>query len=164
MEGQATRPEVVMTVRLLKQFLDEREVRYVTVRHSPAFTAQEVAASAHISGYEMAKTVMLKVDGKMAMAVLPAPLHVDLRHLKELTGAATIELADEAEFKSMFPECELGAMPPFGKLYGIDTYVADRLTDDEYIAFNAGTHTELIRMRFRDFERLAEPRILAFSR
>jgi len=153
-----------MPVRQLKQFLDEHEVRYVTVRHSPAFTAQEVAASAHISGYEMAKTVMVKIDGRMAMAVLPAPLHVDLRHLKELTGAGTLELASEAEFKSMFPECELGAMPPFGGLYGMETFVADRLAEDEFIAFNAGTHTELIRMRFRDFERLAEPKVLAFSR
>lgn len=152
-----------MPVAKLKQFLDEHEVRYVTVRHSPAFTAQEVAASAHISGYEMAKTVMIKVDGEIAMAVLPAPLHVDLRHLRELTGATTVELATESEFKTRFPECELGAMPPFGRLYGMQTYVAQRLTEDEYIAFNAGTHTELIRMRFRDFERLAEPRILAFS-
>ena len=153
-----------MPVRQLREFLDAQQVRYVTVHHSPAFTAQEVAASAHISGYEMAKTVMIKVDGAMAMAVLPAPLHVDLRHLKELTGAETLELASEAEFKSMFPECELGAMPPFGKLYGMETYVANRLAEDEYIAFNAGTHTELIRMRFRDFEHLAEPRVLAFSR
>jgi Ala-tRNA(Pro) deacylase len=152
-----------MPVATLKQFLDEHQIRYVTVRHSPAFTAQEVAASAHISGYEMAKTVMIKVDGKVAMAVLPAPLHVDLRQLRELTGAAAVELATESEFKSLFPECELGAMPPFGRLYGMETYVAQRLTEDEYIAFNAGTHTELIRMRFRDFERLAEPQILAFS-
>jgi Ala-tRNA(Pro) deacylase len=153
-----------MPVQQLKQFLDEQQVRYVTVRHSPAFTAQEVAASAHISGYEMAKTVMIKVDGKMAMAVLPAPLHVDLRHLRELTGVDTIDLASESEFKTLFPDCELGAMPPFGKLYGMETYVAQRLAEDEYIAFNSGTHTELIRMRFRDFERLAEPHILAFSR
>jgi Ala-tRNA(Pro) deacylase len=153
-----------MPIQQLRQFLDTQGVKYVTVRHSPAFTAQEVAASAHISGYEMAKTVMVKVDGRMAMAVLPAPLHVDLRHLKELTGAAKVELATETEFKALFPECELGAMPPFGKLYGMDTYVADRLAEDEYIAFNAGTHTELIRLRFRDFERLAEPKVLAFSR
>lgn len=152
-----------MPVNTLKQFLDEHEVRYVTVRHSPAFTAQEVAASAHISGYEMAKTVMIKVNGKVAMAVLPAPLHVDLRHLRELTGAESVELATESEFKSLFPECELGAMPPFGRLYDMETYVAQRLAEDEYIAFNAGTHTELIRMRFRDFERLAEPKVLAFS-
>src|SRR3989304_1540495 len=143
-----------MPVNKLKRFLDDNQVRYVTVRHSPAFTAQEVAASAHISGYEMAKTVMIKVDGKVAMAVLPAPLHADLRQRRELRGAAAVDLGSESEFKSLFPECELGAMPPFGKLYGMETYVARRLTEDEYIAFNAGTHTERIRMRFRDFEKI----------
>jgi Ala-tRNA(Pro) deacylase len=152
-----------MSVQTLKQFLDGRGIRYVTVRHSPAFTSQEVAASAHISGYEIAKTVMVKVNGKMAMAVLPAPLHVDLRHLTQLIGADQVELATESEFKALFPECELGAMPPFGPLYGIETYVAERLTKDEYIAFNAGTHTELFRMRYRDFEQLVAPKVLAFA-
>lgn len=153
-----------MPVRTLKQLLDDRKVKYVTVRHSPAYTAQEVAASAHISGYEIAKTVMVKVDGTMAMAVLPAPMHVDLRHLKELIGATDVELASESEFKALFPECEPGAMPPFGTLYGMDTYVAARLAEDEFIAFNAGTHTELLRMRYRDFEQLVEPKVLAFAR
>lgn len=152
-----------MPIRKLKQFLDEHGVRYVTVRHSPAFTAQEVAASAHISGYEMAKTVIVKVNGQMAMAVLPAPMHVDLPHLKELIGADKVELANESEFKERFAESELGAMPPFGNLYGMDVYVADRLADDEYIAFNAGTHTELIRLRYREFEQLVRPRVLAFA-
>ncbi len=152
-----------MPIRKLKQFLDEHGVRYVTVRHSPAFTAQEVAASAHISGYEMAKTVIVKVNGQMAMAVLPAPMHVDLPHLKELIGADKVELAHESEFKERFAESELGAMPPFGNLYGMDVYVADRLADDEYIAFNAGTHTELIRLRYREFEQLVRPRVLAFA-
>ncbi len=152
-----------MPIRKLKQFLDEHGVRYVTVRHSPAFTAQEVAASAHLSGYEMAKTVIVKVNGQMAMAVLPAPMHVDLPHLKELIGADKVELAHESEFKERFAESELGAMPPFGNLYGMDVYVADRLADDEYIAFNAGTHTELIRLRYREFEQLVRPRVLAFA-
>ncbi|MDH3496331.1 MAG: YbaK/EbsC family protein [Gemmatimonadota bacterium] len=152
-----------MPIRKLKQFLDEHGVRYVTVRHSPAFTAQEVAASAHISGYEMAKTVIVKVNGQMAMAVLPAPMHVDLPHLQELIGADRVELATESEFKERFAESELGAMPPFGNLYGMDVYVADRLADDEYIAFNAGTHTELIRLRYREFEQLVRPRVLAFA-
>jgi Ala-tRNA(Pro) deacylase len=153
-----------MPIRQLKQLLDDRGVKYVTVRHSPAYTAQEVAASTHISGYEIAKTVIVKVDGRIAMAVIPAPLHVDLRQLKELIGADDLTLASESEFRMLFPECEAGAMPPFGPLYGMDTYVAARLADDEYIAFNAGTHTELIRMRYRDFERLADPKVLAFAR
>lgn len=153
-----------MPIRQLKQLLDDRGVKYVTVRHSPAYTAQEVAASTHISGYEIAKTVIVKVDGRIAMAVIPAPLHVDLRQLKEMIGADDLTLASEAEFRMLFPECEAGAMPPFGPLYGMDTYVAARLADDEYIAFNAGTHTELIRMRYRDFARLADPKVLAFAR
>jgi Ala-tRNA(Pro) deacylase len=153
-----------MPIRQLKQLLDDRGVKYVTVRHSPAYTAQEVAASTHISGYEIAKTVIVKIDGRIAMAVIPAPLHVDLRQLKELIGADDLTLASESEFRMLFPECEAGAMPPFGPLYGMDTYVAARLADDEYIAFNAGTHTELIRMRYRDFERLADPKVLAFAR
>ena len=153
-----------MLSRTLKQYLDDQHVRYVTVHHSPAFTAQEIAASAHISGYELAKTVVLKVDGKTAMAVIPAPQHVDLTHLENLIGAKKVELASEGEFKQRFPECELGAMPPFGNLYQMDVYVAERLSDDEYIAFNAGTHTELIRMRYRDFERLVNPKVLAFAR
>jgi Ala-tRNA(Pro) deacylase len=153
-----------MPIRQLKQLLDDRGVKYVTVRHSPAYTAQEVAASAHISGYEIAKTVIVKIDGRIAMAVIPAPLHVDLRQLKEMIGADDLTLASEAEFRMLFPECEAGAMPPFGPLYGMDTYVAARLADDEYIAFNAGTHTELIRMRYRDFARLADPKVLAFAR
>lgn len=152
-----------MPIRKLKQFLDEHGIRYVTVRHSPAFTAQEVAASAHISGYEMAKTVIVKVNGHMAMAVLPAPMHVDLAHLRELIGAERVELASESEFKERFGESELGAMPPFGNLYGMDVFVSDRLADDEYIAFNAGTHTELIRLRYRDFEQLVRPKVLAFA-
>jgi Ala-tRNA(Pro) deacylase len=151
-------------IRKLKQLLDDRRVKYVTVRHSPAYTAQEVAASAHISGYEIAKTVIVKVNGDMAMAVLPAPLQVDLRHLRELIDAERVELATESEFKALFPECEPGAMPPFGSLYGMETYVAGRLAEDEYIAFNAGTHTELIRMRYRDFERLVDPKVLEFAR
>jgi Ala-tRNA(Pro) deacylase len=148
----------------LKHCLDDHHVKYMTIKHSPAYTAQEIAESAHIRGSEMAKTVVVKLDGRLAMTVLPASQKLNLNLLKQAAGARDAGLAQEAEFKDKFPECELGAMPPFGNLYGIDTYVADRLTEDEYIAFNAGTHTELIRMRFRDFEHLAEPRILAFSR
>ncbi len=152
-----------MPVEKLKDFLDHQHVRYVTIRHSKAFTAQHVAASAHIPGKEMAKTVMVKVDGKMAMAVLPASYQVDFDELKKTTGAEQVELASEQEFKSFFPECEVGAMPPFGNLYGIDTFVAESLAEDDMIAFNAGTHKELIQMSYKDFERLAKPRILKFS-
>jgi Ala-tRNA(Pro) deacylase len=152
-----------MPVRKLKEYLDENKVEYVTIIHSRAFTAQKIAAAAHVPGQELAKTVMVKVDGKMAMTVLPANFKVDLDRLREITGAADVELATEAEFAEWFPDCEVGAMPPFGNLYGLDVYVAEKLTRDEEIAFNAGTHTELIRMAYRDFERLVKPKIARFA-
>jgi Ala-tRNA(Pro) deacylase len=150
-----------MPVQKLKKFLDENKIRYVSIIHSPAYTAQEIAALTHIKGDEMAKTVMVKLDGKMAMAVLPASFHVNLDRLREVAGVGKVELATEKEFKGLFPQCEVGAMPPFGNLWGMDVYVAEKLTEDEEIAFNAGTHTELVRLAFEDFNRLVEPRVVS---
>lgn len=152
-----------MPVGKLKQFLDERGVKYVTISHSKAYTAQEVAASAHIPGKEVAKTVMVKINGDMAMAVLPASYSVDFEQLKRATGSSTVELASEDEFKTLFPDCEVGAMPPFGSLYGMHTFMAASLAEDEEIAFNAGSHTELIKMPFSAYVRLEDPVELAFS-
>lgn len=152
-----------MPVEKLKEFLDEKNVKYVTIQHSKAYTAQEVAASAHIPGKEVAKTVIVKIDGDMAMAVLPASYSVDFDQLKQVTGASTVELATEDEFKDRFPDCDVGAMPPFGRLYEMQTFMAASLAEDEQIAFNAGSHTELIRMSFSDYQRLANPIELAFS-
>jgi Ala-tRNA(Pro) deacylase len=152
-----------MPVKKLKDFLDNQNIKYVTITHSPTYTAQEIAASAHIPGKVMAKTVMVKIDGKMAMAVLPASCKVDFDLLKKAAGASTVGLASEQEFKNLFPECEIGAMPPFGNLYGMEVFVADALAEDEEIAFNAGSHTELIRLAYKDFERLVKPRIVKFS-
>lgn len=152
-----------MPVKKLRAFLDEHGVKYVTIKHSRAYTAQEVAASAHIPGQELAKTVMIKLNGTMAMAVLPASYQVDFDLLQEATGAEEIELATEEAFKDLFPDCEAGAMPPFGNLYGMDVFVAASLTEDEKIAFNAGSHTELIKMSYADFARLVDPVVLAFS-
>ena len=152
-----------MISQKLKEFLDGNQVKYVTINHSAAYTAQEVAASAHVSGKEMAKTVMVKIDGKMAMAVLPASFHVNMDRLKKAVGADAVELAGEQEFKDMFPGCETGAMPPFGNLYDMRVFVSAELAEDEQIVFNAGSHTELIRMDYADFERLVQPRIIKFS-
>ena len=152
-----------MPVKKLKEFLDNNKIKYVAITHSSAYTAQEIAATAHIPGKELAKTVILKVDGKMIMAVLPASYKVDFELLKEATGTSNIRLADEHEFVDKFPECEPGAMPPFGNLYGVDVYVAKSLSEDEEIAFNAGTHTELIKLSYKDFERLVKPKIIEFS-
>lgn len=152
-----------MPATKLREFLDSSGVKYVTIRHSTAYTAQEVAASAHIRGKEMAKTVMVKVNDALAMAVVPAAPKVDLQRLREAIGAEKVVLASEQDFRNAFPECELGAMPPFGNLWGMDVYVEELLTRDHEIAFNAGTHNELVRMSFADFERLVRPKILSFS-
>ncbi|MFQ5803936.1 MAG: aminoacyl-tRNA deacylase [Candidatus Methylomirabilales bacterium] len=152
-----------MPTSRLKRFLDEHRVRYITMSHSSAYTAQEIAAATHIPGKGLAKTVMVTVDGRMTMVVLPAAYKVDLDLLKKAVGASTIELATEAEFKDLFPDCETGAMPPFGNLYGLPVVVAERLRDSKEIAFNAGTHTEVIKLDFADFERLVEPTVLKFS-
>ena len=152
-----------MPVRKLKEFLDQANVKYVTVSHSPAYTAQEIAASAHIPGKELAKTAMLKIDGRMAMAVLPASYRVDFDLLREAAQAERVELATERDFIDLFPECEPGAMPPFGNLWDMDVYVADALAEDEEIAFNAGSHTELIKLGYRDFQRLVKPKVLRFA-
>jgi len=152
-----------MPVQRLKDFLDNHGVKYVTISHSSAYTAQEIAASAHIPGKELAKTVMVEIDGRMAMAVLPASYRVDLHELKEAVGAEQVKLACEKEFADMFPGCEVGAMPPFGNLFGMEVYTAAALAEDEEIAFNAGSHTELIRLPYADFERLVQPNVLRFA-
>lgn len=153
-----------MPVKKLKEFLDSHGVKYVAMIHSTAYTAQEIAAASHIPGKEMAKTVILKIDGKMAMAVLPASFKVDMAALKTAIGAKDIQLATEEEFKDSFPGCELGAMPPFGNLYDMKVYVAERLQEDKEIAFNAGSHSELIKVAYADFEKLVKPKVLKFSR
>jgi Ala-tRNA(Pro) deacylase len=152
-----------MPIKKLKEFLDRHNIEYVSISHSAAYTAQKIAASAHIPGKELAKTVMVKLDGKMAMAVLPASYRVDFDLLKTVSGANTVKLANEQEFKDIFPSCEVGAMPPFGNLWDMEVYVAQSLAEDEEIAFNAGTHTELIKMKYQDFEKLAKPKVLKFS-
>jgi len=152
-----------MPISKLKEFLDSEHIQYVVISHSPAFTAQQIAASAHVKGRELAKTVMVKIDGELAMAVLPASQKVNLDRLRETAGADQVELASEREFRDRFPDCDLGAMPPFGNLYGLEVYVADGLTEDDEIAFNAGSFTELVRMSYGDFERLVQPTVLRFA-
>jgi len=152
-----------MPVQKLKEFLDSHSIKYVTISHSRAFTAQETATSAHIPGKELAKTVMVKMNGTMAMAVLPASYKIDFDLLKKVAGVGMVVLASEREFKDMFPECEVGAMPPFGNLYGMDVFVEKSLTEDKEIAFNAGSHRELVKMLYKDFEKLVRPKIAKFS-
>jgi len=147
----------------LKEFLDQQGTKYVTMSHPVAYTAQEIAALTHISNKELAKAVIVKIDSALAMAVLPASYGVDLSLLRAATGARTVSLAKEAEFKDRFPECEIGAMLPFGNLYGMAVYVDESLTKDKDIAFNAGSHSELLQVSYADFERLVMPTVLKFS-
>lgn len=152
-----------MPSRKLKDYLDENKVKYISISHSSAYTAQEIAASAHISGKELAKTVIIKIKGKMAMAVLPASYKINFHELKDALGEDDVRLAYEQEFLNKFSDCEVGAMPPFGNIYGIDVYVAEALTEDEEIAFNSCTHTELIKMKYKDFENLVKPKKIKFA-
>jgi len=152
-----------MPTKKLREFLDANKVKYRILTHSTAYTAQEIASLAHIRGQNLAKTVMVKVDGRMAMAVLPGSRHVDLALLRAAARAKAAEVATEAEFRHLFPECETGAMPPFGNLYGMPVFVDESLTRDEEIAFSSGTHHELIQLSYADFSRLVQPTVLAFA-
>lgn len=149
-----------MPVKALKEFLDKEKVKYLSMTHSPAFTSQEIAAAAHISGKELAKTVIVKAGGKFAMVVIPANSQVNFSKLRELVGAE-VDLASESEFKDKFAGCEVGAMPPFGNLYDMAVYVANDLGQHDQIVFNAGSHSELMQVAYRDFERLVQPKVVA---
>jgi len=153
-----------MPVKTLKKFLDDKQIKYVTIQHSIAYTAQESAQSAHIPGNEMAKTVMVLVDDQMAMAVLRAPDKIDLDLLREAAGAKKVEFASEQQFQGLFSNVDVGAMPPFGNLYDMPVYVEENLSRDKRIAFNAGSHSELIQLAYGDFARLVEPRVASFAR
>ncbi len=152
-----------MAIAALLNYLDQNDVAYTTIKHSPAYTAQEVAESSHIPGYEIAKTVIVKLDDTIAMAVLPACEVIDFDHLARVTGVRVAELANEDEFMHLFTGCEVGAMPPFGNLFGMKVYVDAELALDETIAFNAGTHTELLQLQYRDFEDLVQPIMVEFG-
>lgn len=152
-----------MTCKKLAHFLDEREVKYVTIRHSKAYTAQEIAESAHVSGNDFAKVVMLKADEEMTMAVLPAPDKIDLKLLRQVLGVQGVHFADENEFQDHFPGCEVGAMPPFGNLYGIRVISAQTLCDCKTISFNNGLHTEIIQMDYDKYIKLVNPEIMDFT-
>jgi Ala-tRNA(Pro) deacylase len=152
-----------MPVEKLKNFLDENEIKYVSVRHSKAYTAQEVAESAHVPGRAMAKVVIVELDGELAMAVLPANRKIVLQDLREVTGCDQVRFASEEKFQSRFSDCEIGAMPPFGNLYGMEVFVAESLAENDDIAFNAGSHEEIIKLDYADFERLVRPKVTSFT-
>lgn len=149
-----------MPMQKIKDYLDENGVKYVIMKHSPAYTAQEVAAEAHVPGRHFAKSVTVRLDGRLAMAVLPATDQLDLDRLAQSAGVQSAELATEEEFADRFPGCELGAMPPFGNLFDMEVFVSPHLTQAERIAFNAGTHTEVMQIAYDDFARLVKPAVV----
>ena len=152
-----------MPVSRLKALLEVRGIDYRVIPHEATYTASTTAQSVHIPGRELAKTVMVKVDGRLAMVVLPAPRKVNLGRLRRAVGAAQVMLANEAEFRSVFPDCETGAMPPFGQLYDVELFADDALAADEEIAFNAGSHSELVQLAWSDYVWLAHPQMVALS-
>lgn len=153
-----------MALSKLRDFLDSHYVKYMVISHSLAYTAQGIAALAHVSGKKLAKTVIVKIDDVLAMVVVPASLHVDLDQLRILTGAQSVEIASEREFMDAFSDCETGAMPPFGNLYDMEVYADAGLAENEEITFNAGTHRELVRMAWDDVVRLVHPVISDLTR
>lgn len=153
-----------MPMQRLRDYLGSEHVAFRTITHPRTITAQETAASAHIRGKELAKTVIVRCDGQLAMAVLPACERLHLGRLRQAIGARDVSLASEPDFRHRFDDCELGAMPPFGNLYGLDVFVSDSLAEDEVIAFNAGRHDELVQMGYRDFERLVQPLVVEITR
>jgi len=148
-----------MPLTTVREFLDQHNIKYLVISHSLAYTAQGIAALVHVSGKKLAKTVIVKIDGKLAMAVVPASHHVDLALLKANAGASRVELATEQEFKDKFPDCETGAMPPVGNLYGMAVFTDESLAGHDEITFNAGTHRELMRMAWHDLDQLVNPTV-----
>ncbi len=147
----------------LTHYLEEKHVPFVTIPHARAYTAQEIAASVHVPGQEVAKTVIVKGDEKLYMAVVPATRRIELALLKTALGVKKVRLATEAEFEGVFPECEVGAMPPFGNLYRIPVIVDESLKKDREIVFNAGSHTETVKMAFDEFVELVQPLFASFT-
>ena len=149
-------------LKRLKEYLDREKVPYEVLAHTETYTAPELAQTLHVPGKELAKVVIVKVGERFAMTVLPANWKVDLKRLKDIFRSSHVRLATEEEFKELFPDCELGAMPPFGNLYGLEVYVDQSLTQDEHIVFQAGTHYEAVKLRYQDFVKLVHPTVAEF--
>ena len=146
----------------LKALLDGEKVPYQHLRHDTEYTSQEIAADTHTPGKKFAKIVVLRIGSKFALIVLPAPHRIDLELFKAELQLSDAALATEEEMKSLFPDAEVGAEPPFGNLYGLPVYVSPTLAESDWITFNAGTHQDAIRMRYDDFVRLVQPTKLQF--
>jgi len=148
----------------LQSYLDSHKIPYQVVNHSIAYTAREAADSLHIPANTFAKVVVIKAEGRYLMAVLPSTWKVDLKRLEEVLECPYVRLATEDELAILFPDCEIGSMPPFGNLYGTPVYVDATLTQDEEIVFDAGSHVGAIKMRYKDFADLVHPQVAEFHR
>jgi Ala-tRNA(Pro) deacylase len=152
-----------MPTTRLERHLDQHQIPYASLQHSPAYSAQQLAHALHFHGWELAKTVIVIADGEPLMAVLAAPESVDLGRLSAVIGAGTARLAHEDELRRLFPDCEVGAMPPFGSLWEIPVYIDDDLAGSDVITFRAGSHREAIRMQMDDYLDLEQPEMASFA-
>lgn len=152
-----------MPIQRLIELLERNGIHYSLISHRDTYTTAATGAVTHIPGREIAKTVMVRVDGQTAMAVVPGSRHLDLSALKKAMAAENVQLMMEEEFASAFPDCDIGAMPPFGVLYNIPVYVDERLSRQTEIVFNAGSHHELVRLAYKDFDRLQRPKVLQIA-
>lgn len=149
--------------RRIREYLDSQNVPYEWLPHPQAYTAQEVAHSLHISGKRLAKVVVVNADGRLVMAVLPASHRLMVAELKGAVEARQVEMLPEGELAKVFPDCDLGAIPPFGNLWGVGVWVDRSIADQGEIVFNAGTHVDAVRMKYGDYAGLAKPRVARFS-
>jgi Ala-tRNA(Pro) deacylase len=152
-----------MPVQRLINLFDQNKIHYTLIPHPDTYTSAATGAVTHIPGREIAKTVMVRVNGEPAMSVIPASRHLDLNALKNELGTKDVQLMTELEFASAFPDCDIGAMPPLGILYKLPVYVDERLSREAEIAFNAGSHHELVRLAYKEFERLQQPKVLRIA-
>jgi Ala-tRNA(Pro) deacylase len=150
-------------IKKLKELFDDAKVSYEVYNHPLAYTAQEIAAGQHFSGDQMAKVVILKVDGKLVMAVVTGSQKVHLPTVCASLAVNEAKLATEDEFISRFPDCEIGAIPPFGNLFGVPVYVDPAIAKDNLIYFNAGNHVQTVRILYKDFEKLANPEVVRLT-
>jgi Ala-tRNA(Pro) deacylase len=150
-------------LKRLKEVLDDAKVDYEVCSHALAYTAQEIAQRQHVPGKAMAKVVIVRADGAYVMAVMPASRMLNLARMKAAINTKQVALATEAEFTKLFPGCEIGAMPPFGNLFGLPVYVDSELEKDETIFFNAGNHVQTVRLRYQDFKALVQPVVVSLT-
>lgn len=148
----------------ITEFLDKSGVKYEVLEHRPVFSAQRLAQIEHEPGRFVAKPVIVKADGRFLMCVLPADAKIDLETLKGQLDAKSVELADEEDFAELFPDCEVGAEPPFGSLFHLETVMDKALEKDDHIVFRAGSHTKAVRLNMADYRKLAHPRVLNLHR